>query len=81
MKSYNEFIALRSVCLWSVCCGQLTWLVIFCGLASHFQLKKTLFMMMILAAKIEFLQLRGDAHLKTDLTREDIGRFWADTDI
>ena len=33
------------------------------------------------AAKIEFLQLHEDARFKTDLTREDIGKFWADTDI
>ena len=26
-----------------------------------------------MAAKIEFLQLREDAHLKTDLTKEDMG--------
>ena len=32
-----------------------------------------------MAAKIEFLQLREDARLKTNLTREDIGKFWADT--
>ena len=30
------------------------------------------------AAKIEFLLLREDAHFKTDLTGEDIGKFWAD---
>ena len=32
-------------------------------------------------AKIEFLQLHKDARLKTDLTREDIGKFGADTSI
>ena len=34
-------------------------------------------MMMIIdmAAKIEFFQLREDAHLKADLTRKDIGKF------
>ena len=29
-----------------------------------------------MTAKIEFFQLREDANLKTDLTREDIGKFW-----
>ena len=31
-----------------------------------------------MAAKIEFLQLSEDARLKTDLTREDIEKFWVD---
>ena len=33
------------------------------------------------AAKIEFLQLHKDARFKTGLTREDIGKFWADTGV
>ena len=45
--------------------------IIFCGLASHSQLKTTLS-----AAKIEFLQLREDSSLKAGFT-EDIGSFWA----
>ena len=49
--------------------------IIFYGLASHFQMKKTLFVMMIImVAKTEFLQLREDARLKTDFT----GKFWGD---
>ena len=48
--------------------------IIFCGIASHFQLKKTLFVMMIImVAKIEFLQLRENARLKTDLTGDFLG--------
>ena len=38
-------------------------------------------MMMIWQQKIEFFQLREDAHLKTDLTKKDTGKFWADTGI
>ena len=33
------------------------------------------------AAKTEFLQLQKNARPKTDLTRKDIGKFWADIDI
>ena len=33
------------------------------------------------AAKIEFLQLHEDARLETDSTKEDVGKFWADTGI
>ena len=54
--------------------------IIFCGLPSHFQLKKTL-CDDDMAAKIEFLQQHENARFKTDLTREDIGKFWADTSI
>ena len=31
-----------------------------------------------MAAKIEFLQLREHARFKTDIIREDLGKFWAD---
>ena len=57
--------------------------IIVCGLASHFQYKKTLFTMMIsdMAAKIKFLQLCENARLKTDLTRENIGKFCANIGI
>ena len=34
-----------------------------------------------MAAKIEFLPLCKDAHLKTDLTRENTEKFWADIGI
>ena len=43
-----------------------------CGLASHFQMQKIFVIMIIMIAKTEFLQLREDARLKTDLTR----KFW-----
>ena len=34
-----------------------------------------------MAAKIEFLKLHKNAQLKTDLPRQDIGKFGADTGI
>ena len=34
-----------------------------------------------MAAKIEFHQPREDAGLETDSTKEDVGKFWADTGI
>ena len=34
-----------------------------------------------MTAKIEFLQLHKDACLTADLTREDVGKLWADTSI
>ena len=57
--------------------------IIFCGLANHFQSKKPLFQIYDddMTAKIEFLQLHKNARPKTDLTRKDIGKFWADTGI
>ena len=34
-----------------------------------------------MAAKIKFLQLLENACLKSDITREDVGKFWAATGI